>query len=76
MRVFLLSAAAVLAVAASAYLVLEDHFRENAGDTFSRPPSTRVSDSYKPDPSGILSFERAPTGGALSGRDQGGVRPD
>lgn len=76
MRVFLLSVVAVLAVAASAFLVLENYVRRNAGDAFSRPLSTRVSESYKPDPSGALSFERAPTGGALSGRDQGGVGPN
>lgn len=67
MRVFLLSIVAVLMVAASAYLVLEGYVRQNAGDTFSRPPSTRISDTYKPEPSGLLSHERPGKGSGPQG---------
>ena len=69
MRVFLLSIIAVLTVAASAYLVLEGAVRRNAGDTFSRPPSPRVSDANKPPPSGTHTVERAPPRGAPDGPD-------
>jgi hypothetical protein len=72
MRMFLLSCLAVVAIGVGAYVALEGYLRESAGDAFAVPRSTRVSDSYKPDPRGFLSHIHAPSGGETSGRSTAG----
>lgn len=55
MRAFLLSVIAVLGIAITTNLLFNAFLAKNAGDVFSRPPSTRLSADYRPEPGGRLS---------------------